>query len=353
VAQIIIGSCMSHSPLLAVTGDQWFERSNADICNPRLNLSDGRLVSYDALLKERGPQYADIATVEEFVRLSQAAQGALTRIGENIRSAKPDVVVIVGDDHYELFGPSNMPAISIFHGEKLKTLDKLASEALPVFMRAVGKGFAMDAVHIADGAPHFATALISGLIERKIDVGAAGRVDDPHRAGFGHAFGFVMKRILPAADIPIVPILLNTYYPPNVPTAERCYEFGTALREVIEAYPEDLRVAIIGSGGLSHFVVDEDLDRRVLSGFDPANAERLVSLPREALISGSSEILNWVVVAGAIAGLAERWMEYYPVYRTPAGTGIGLGFGIWGRSDMGASHNTRCDPSDESRQTHG
>ena len=62
----------------------------------------------------------------------------------------------------------------------------------------------------------------------------------------------------------MVPLLLNTYYPPNVPTAARCHDIGRALRRVLDADTSDLRVAIVASGGLSHFVVDEELDRRVM-----------------------------------------------------------------------------------------
>ena len=54
--------------------------------------------------------------------------------------------------------------------------------------------------------------------------------------------------------------MMNTYYPPNQPNPKRCYDFGRTLRSAIEAWPTKARVAILASGGLSHFVVDEDLD---------------------------------------------------------------------------------------------
>jgi hypothetical protein len=98
---------------------------------------------------------------------------------------------------------------------------------------------------------------------------------------------------------------------------------------VIDASPRKARVAIVASGGLSHFVVDEQLDRRILTGFAPGNAELLRAIPRAALNSGSSEILNWVLMAGALGGLPLQWLEYQPIYRTPAGTGVGVAFGSW------------------------
>jgi aromatic ring-opening dioxygenase catalytic subunit (LigB family) len=71
----------------------------------------------------------------------------------------------------------------------------------------------------------------------------------PPARHFGHAFGFVIRRLLGDGQIPVVPLLLNTFYPPNQPSPARCYALGKALRQAIEAYPEDLRVAVVASGG--------------------------------------------------------------------------------------------------------
>ena len=187
----------------------------------------------------------------------------------------------------------------------------------------------MDRVREFPGAPDFAREIIGGLIERHIDVAACAKIDQPQKNGFGHAFGFIIKRLFANVSIPVVPILLNTYYPPNVPSAARCHDIGRALRGVIDASPCKARVAIVASGGLSHFVVDEQLDRRVLRGFEPGKEELLRSIPRAALNSGSSEILNWILMAGAVHGLPLQWLEYQPIYRTPAGTGVGVAFGSW------------------------
>ncbi len=95
------------------------------------------------------------------------------------------------------------------------------------------------------------------------------------------------------------------------------------------AWPGSARVAVIASGGLSHFVVDERLDRGVLDGIAAGNATALSAIPREALRSGNSEILNWVTAAGALAGLHASVIDYVPGYRTPAGTGAGMAFAQW------------------------
>ena len=96
-----------------------------------------------------------------------------------------------------------------------------------------------------------------------------------------------------------VPIFLNTYFPPNQPRPKRCYEFGQAVRKAVEAFPGDERIGVLASGGLSHFLVDEDLDRAILKACADKDAKFLQNVPRNKLHAGSSEILNWVAIAGA------------------------------------------------------
>jgi 3-O-methylgallate 3,4-dioxygenase len=80
---------------------------------------------------------------------------------------------------------------------------------------------------------------------------------------------------------------------------------------------------------LSHFTVDEELDRLVLDACRRNDGEALSSIPMKKLNSGSSEIRNWITVAGASAHLATDWQEYIPCYRSLAGTGCGMAFAVW------------------------
>ena len=129
--------------------------------------------------------------------------------------------------------------------------------------------------------------------------------------------------------IPMVPIFVNTYFPPNQPAPSRCYDLGLALHRAIESSPADLRVGVVASGGLSHFVTDERLDRQVFAALRAGSEEELRAIPRNLLNAGSSEIRNWIAVAAASRHLKLAWDEYIPVYRTRAGTGCGLGFACW------------------------
>jgi hypothetical protein len=129
--------------------------------------------------------------------------------------------------------------------------------------------------------------------------------------------------------VPMLPVMVNTYFPPNQPTAGRCYAFGTALRRAVESWDRDARVAVVASGGLSHFVIDEELDHRILEAFRSRNAAHITSVPQGELVSGTSEIRNWVVVAGATEHLELEVVDYVPTYRSPAGTGCGMAFARW------------------------
>lgn len=237
--------------------------------------------------------------------------------------------MIVGDDQQELFSAANMPAVSIYYGERVVMHPFEINERSPSWLGAVTKGYAMDAAHEFAGHPELALDLIRGLIERDVDVGVSARIDDPSKAGFGHAYGFIVERLFKGRAIPVVPVLLNTYYPPNQITARRCYDIGRALRASIEASVLDLRVAVAASGGLSHFVVDDVLDQGVLDALRAKDAQALREIPQAALNSGSSEIRNWIMVAALVEGLKLAWSEYHPVRRTPAGTGTGVAFASW------------------------
>jgi 3-O-methylgallate 3,4-dioxygenase len=88
-------------------------------------------------------------------------------------------------------------------------------------------------------------------------------------------------------------------------------------------------VAVIGSGGLSHFVIDEELDQQLLKAMQAKDHEVLSALPQRRLNSGTSEVRNWIATAGAVEHLGMTLVDYVPCYRSPAGTGCAMGFAEW------------------------
>ena len=221
-----------------------------------------------------------------------------------------------------------MPAVLIYWGEHITNNVLPLPEDAPAFWKK-----ARSQYHEPEGqrsypvASDLALHLIEFLMNRDFDISQAKKLR--FERGEGHAFGFVHRRIMRESIIPVVPILLNTYFPPNQPRPKRCYELGQSIRQAVESWDRNWRVGIVASGGLSHFIVDEDLDRQVLDACKRKDREALISLPVNKLNSGSSEIRNWITVAGAAEHLKVQWHDYIPCYRSLAGTGVGATFAVW------------------------
>ena len=199
MAKIVYGFGASHTPMLTLEGKRWNERAADDMRNPALNTSDGRFVSYDELARENGAPYGRVATEERFLEIENSSQAALDRIARELAEAAPDAVVIIGDDQEELFSAANMPAMSIFYGERITMHPFEVTAASPPWLGTVSKGYAMDAAHEFAGHPELALDLIRGLIARDVDVGVSARVENPQKAGFGHAVWILDRAAIWAA----------------------------------------------------------------------------------------------------------------------------------------------------------
>ena len=330
MAKIVFAAGMSHGPMLALEPKRWIERATDEVNStvPMINKMDGTLLTYAQYYEEVGDKFNDELTLENYSRKSVQCHAALDRLAKDFKTSRPDVVIIIGNDQRELFGSHNSPAVAIFSGPELATYKRLP-DGMPSWRIAVSEAYGMDEVHRFPGDPEAANEIIGSLIEREFDVAVCESVPEPERLGFGHAWGFVAERIFGDDRCPIIPIMINTIFPPNVPTPARCYKLGSALKEAIGELADDLRVAVIASGGLSHFICEEEYDRRILDAIVNGDAGFLQDIPAEALTSGSSETRSWIVLASVVDGLQNQWLDYIPIRRTPAGTGQGMGFGVW------------------------
>jgi len=283
----------------------------------------GHRRQFGELREQAGNRYLAELHPEIWERKYQMCMEAMARLDDDIIRLKPDLLVIVGDDQDELFSRRNTPSIAVSYAATVQSAPSHADglSNASVFRAKMG----MDG-HTYPGDTEAALHLIEKLMETRFDLGAVGEVDQ--HTGFGHAFTWVLARLLNRAPIPSIPILLNTYFPPNQPAPERCLEFGQVLRQACESLPGDRRVIVVASGGLSHFVVDPELDERVLDAIRNHDLTTLARIPAAQLNSGTSEIRNWITMCGTSEGLACQWMEYQPVYRTAAGTGCGLAFAL-------------------------
>ncbi|WP_329406707.1 hypothetical protein OG563_33210 [Nocardia vinacea] len=325
MAEIVFGAATSHSPLLAVPPNMWAERADQDRANPELYDASGVIRSFDDLAAAAGDRFARSGTPAVWEENWRRCEAALERLRADFHRVAPDVVLIVGDDQRELFTETNQPAMAISAAATMTTgvLDDHDSE----FLQEAARSYLMDAEFTFAGHAALAEDLVRGLMTEGFDIGWMAAA--PPGTGFGHAYGFPIHKFLQPDPIPVIPFMLNTYYPPNQPSPKRCFELGRAVRAAAAASPIDTRIAVLASGGMSHFVVNEDLDRRVLDAITNKDSEALCGLPAALLNSGSSEIRNWITVAGAMEGRAVDWSEYVPIVRSAAGTGCGMGFLSW------------------------
>jgi aromatic ring-opening dioxygenase catalytic subunit (LigB family) len=137
----------------------------------------------------------------------------------------------------------------------------------------------------------------------------------------------VLKFLSPQAKHLVVPIMVNTYYPP-APSAKRCVKFGQGLAQQLRQMPGDERVVIIGSGGLSHTKIDEQLDHEFIRALQQNDLNHMTAMRAADLVEGTSEIRNWIVTAAA-ANRPGKIIEYQPLYRTATGVGCAMGFAYW------------------------
>jgi hypothetical protein len=329
MARLVAAFGSSHSPALASPAQDMAGHARRDEQYAHHLDLDGNRVSYRELLARRKDSLAAEVTPEKIQERVNACERHLDRLSESIRQARLDALIVVGDDQREQYFEDNMPAFLVYCGATIanSTL-QLPAGAPEYWKRARSIYHEPDAPRDYPVARELGLHLIDSLLDSGFDLSVGDKLARPR--GEGHAFGFVHRRLMAAHVIPIVPLVVNTYYPPNQPRPRRCFHLGLALQNAIRAFPEDHRVGLIASGGLSHFTIDEALDQDVLRGCREADERLLAGIPPAKLNSGSSEIRNWIVVAGAAAGLRTQWQEYVPLYRTPAGTGCGMAFAAWG-----------------------
>lgn len=326
---IVLGVGSSHTPQMSTSAAFWAQHAARDAASRSLLGADGRYHDYEELLAGADPALAAELAPAVWQEKFDRAQRRVDELAAALAGARPDLVVVVGDDQRELFGADGTPAIGLFTGAQLWDLPPSDEYLARVPKDIQAAGWAAHA-GVPDPYPVHAE-LSAHLAERLTEDGFDLMVlsSQPEGRGLGHAFTFVRRRLGLAAEVPIVPVLLNTYFPPNVPGPARCHRLGTALAEAIASFPGSGRVAVFASGGLSHFVVLEELDRAVLAALAGGDAAALGALPRPLLRSGTSETLNWIVAAGACRQLRFELVDYIPAYRSPAGTGVGMAFALW------------------------
>jgi hypothetical protein len=297
MAELVAGLAMSHAPQLMLNPDQW------GLLNTR---------SWDPL-----PVRPELAseTIEVKWKKWQRCMAAIDQLREKLAALAPDTLVLVGDDQHENLIEDNMPPFSVFIGKEVE-----ASTSLRYLNQPRTENRARYKVDDA-----LALGILDGLMSDGFDPAYSRKTR--YEGGLGHAFARVLKFLAPDARFAIVPIMVNTYYPP-APSAKRCVQFGKALAKAIRGFSESRRVVVIGSGGLSHTKIDERLDANFIQALEKNDQGFLQKMESSVLIEGTSEIRNWIVTAAA-ADRPAAIVDYQPLYRTPNGVGCAMGFAVW------------------------
>lgn len=275
-----------------------------------------------------------------------AFRDALGEAREFLTALRPDVLICLGSNHFRGFFMDLMPAFSIGVGE------------------VIGMGEAGTPAGQLPTDPSYARHLLEGLSVRDFDVAFSIRMSIDH--GITHA----IQHLAPAASIPIVPIVINVFAPP-LPSVLRCAQIGAALREATAAYAPDTRVAVIGSGGLSHHlpwpdwrapetendrflveawlngregwqkyeaprraiireataVISPAFDRRFLEELQVASADELgrtFEAVEDQAGNGGAELRNWIAAKAAAGDGRVDVLGYWPIEEWLTGMGVAL-----------------------------
>lgn len=317
MAQIVLGLGTSHTPMLLVDAADLPRYEENDRRLTLIDL-DGAPIGFDALLA-RAPD-VDVSA-EALSARHAAAKHAIAGLADTLQSSKLDALIVIGDDQKEMLRGDRFPEVMVYDRALIRSERPVHAPGRPAWALR-----GSDRYYPAEGALDYPVAEAFAR-HLRTSLGAASFEGD--LVPMGHAFAFVCSQLMGASPIPIVPVLLNALYPPTQPSPGRCLEIGEAIEHAVAEFPGNARVGVVASGGLSHFVVDEELDRSVVRALSERDHGTLAELAERKLLSGSAEIRNWICAAGALRSLRVDRIDYWPGCRTRAGTGTGLCFAIW------------------------
>ena len=240
---------------------------------------------------------------------------AFDEIGHGLKAARPDLLVVVSPDHWVNFFINNLPAVCIGIGDEHDGPPEPFMKK--VYPHKVLKGHAAFGLH-----------LLQTALDNDFEPALS------HRLRLDHGSCIPLWRAGVPPDLPLVPILVNDLEAP-MPSIRRCLAWGRLLRRAVESYPEPLRVAVLGTGGLSHSIgeatmgwIDEKFDQACIKHFQNGEEQALDDFLTRALPqtgNGAHEMRDWVIAHGAAGGTGFELIDYFPSPETL----VGAGFASW------------------------
>jgi len=228
------------------------------------------------------------------------------RSKEWMAKVKPDVVIGVYNDHASAFSVEIMPTFALGCAAEFPPADE---------------GWGPRPVPVVQGHPKLAAHIAQSVILDEFDLTIVNKMEVDHGLTVPLNLMFGTPKEWPC---PVIPLAVNVVmYPP--PTGHRCFMLGRAIRKAVESYPEDLKVVVFGTGGMSHQISGQRAGL-INSKFDHAFLDNLTKNPgklmrmshleymREAGAEGV-EMVMWLIMRGA---LDDKIDEVYRFYTVPA-----------------------------------
>ena len=243
-------------------------------------------------------------TFEQQTKLRRDAETAFAALRADLEAAKPDVLIVVANDQFVNFFWNNIPTFFVTIADEVK-----------------GQ-FTRHKFHYRNHK-ELGKQIIRAGMERGIDFSFGEHIELQHTQNVPLYF------LLREPTIPILPIYVNTWVDP-APSPRRCYQVGELIRAVADQSKE--RVAILATGGLSHFPgsprigeIDESFDHRLLEVMREGKGKSLIDYSVQDLLqAGDTEFLNWMVVIGAVGDAKATYTSYMPDF-----VATGWGFVSW------------------------
>lgn len=220
------------------------------------------------------------------------------------REQKPDVIVLVYNDHASAFDMNIIPTFAIGCAEEFKPADE---------------GWGPRPVPVVKGHPDLAWHIAQCCILDEFDLTIMNRMEVDHGLTVPLSMMFGKVDAWPARVIPM-PVNVVTYPPPS---GNRCWLLGEAIRRAVESFPEDLNVQVWGTGGMSHQLqgpragfVNKEFDLAFMNDLT-ANPDRLRRMPHiEYLVESGSEgieLVMWLIMRGALGANVEELHRFYHI----------------------------------------
>ncbi len=221
-----------------------------------------------------------------------------------IAEQKPDVILLVYNDHASAFSMDFVPTFAIGCAESFAPADE---------------GWGPRPVPIVEGHPRLASHICQSVIQQDFDLTVVNKMDVDHGLTVPLSLMFGQPETWPCK---VIPIAVNVVLYP-APSGQRCYDLGKALRKAVESFDEDLNVQIWGTGGMSHQLqgpraglinqaFDKDFLQRLVNDADELAKMPHIDYVREAGSEGI-ELVMWLVMRGALNARVDEKHRFYHV----------------------------------------